>query len=639
MDIKTLVILLIGFLIVAIASNQIAKVFQKIKFPLITGFIITGIIAGSSFLNFIPQEAIKKLNFLNEIALAIIAFSAGAELYLNDLRSRLNSIKWMTIGQLVITFILTSVTVYFFADRIPFMADLEDTTKFAISILFGTIFVARSPSSAIAVINEMRANGPFTKTVMGVTVIKDVLVIILFAVVFSVSKTLINGHEINLSFLIILILELAISFGLGYLVGKILEIPFQLFFNSDIKKISVILIGYSIYLFSNFIKINSENWFHHEIILEPLLIAIIGSFVLTNNSKHRLEFRELLHKISPTIYIIFFTLTGASLSFQTLVNVFGIAVALFILRLFTMILAGFFGVIAAKDPKKYLFIAWMPYLTQAGVALGLATIISNAFPEWGHEFETIIIAIIVINQLLGPPLFKWSLNIVKESHLRAKMDHLQSTRDAIIFGVENQSIALAQQLEKHNWKSRLVSLEDCSIENTNNFEVISDFIPSVKNLETLNLNKTEAVVLMLNDDDNYYIAEKIYEHFGMEDVVVRLNQRENFEKFHKLGTLIIEPSTAIVSLLDHFVRSPNATSLLLGMDDGQDTMDIEIKNRDYHGLRIRELRLPTDLIILSIERKGQMLMTHGYTRLRIGDVMTLVGSAKSLEDIKFKLDT
>ncbi len=639
MDVKTLVIFLSGFLIVAIASNQIAKVFQKIKFPLITGFIITGIIAGSSLLNFIPPEAIKKLNFLNEIALAIIAFSAGAELYLDDLRSRLNSIKWMTIGQLVITFVLTSVTVYFIADKIPFMVDLENSTRFAISILFGTIFVARSPSSAIAVINEMRANGPFTKTVMGVTVVKDVMVIILFAVVFSVAKTLVNGNEIDLTFLIILLLELVISFGLGYLVGKILEIPFQLFHNGDVKKISVVLIGYSIYLFSNFIKINSDNWFHHEIILEPLLIAIIGSFVLTNKSKHRLEFRELLHDISPTIYIIFFTLTGASLSFHTLVNVFGIAVALFLLRLITMVLGGMFGVIAAKDPKKYLSVAWMPYITQAGVALGLATIVSNEFPDWGHEFETIVIAIIVINQLIGPPLFKWVLNYLNESHLRAKMKPLQSTRDAIIFGVENQSIALAQQLEKHNWKPRLVCLEDCNIENINDFEIISNFVPTAKNLKKLSLNKTEAVVLMLNDDDNFYIAERIYENIGTEDIIVRLNQRDNFEKFHKLGALIIEPSTAIVSLLDHFVRSPNATSLLLGMDDGQDTMDIEIKNKDYHGLRIRELRLPSDLIILSIERKGQMLMTHGYTRLRIGDIMTLVGSEKSLEDIKFKLDT
>lgn len=626
-------------MIVAIAANQIAKVFQKIKFPLITGFIITGIITGSSLLNFITPQALVKLNFLNEIALSIIAFSAGAELYLDDLRSRLKSIKWMTIGQLVITFVLSSIVIFFMADNIPFMADMNTASKIAVSILFGTIFVARSPSSAIAVINEMRANGPFTKTVMGVTVLKDVLVIILFAISFSLAKALVNGEEIGLTFLLILVLELIISFALGYLTGKILEIPFSLNINSKAKGLAIILIGYGVYLFSHYIRANSIIWFQHEIILEPLLIAIIGSFILTNYSKHRIEFREILEKISPTIYIIFFTLVGASLSFQTLMHVFGIAVALFFLRLITMFIGGIFGVTVVKDPKKYTFIAWMPYLTQAGVALGLATIISEEFPVWGHEFETIIIAIIVINQLVGPPLFKWTLNYVKESHLRAKMEPLQSTRDVIIFGVESQSIALAHQLQKHNWKSRLVALDNFNDEDDCEFEIINDFIPTTQNLKKLQLDKTEAVVLMLNDKKNYRIAELIYEFIGIKDVIVRLNKRENFEKFHRLGVLIIEPATAMVSLLDHFVRSPNAASLLLGMDEGQDTMDIEIKNKDIHGLRIRELRLPTDIIILSIKRKGQLLMTHGYTQLRIGDEITLVGSHKSLEDIKFKFDT
>lgn len=639
MDFKLLSIYIIGFLIVAIAANQIAKVFQKIKFPLITGFIITGIITGSSLLNFITPQALVKLNFLNEIALSIIAFSAGAELYLDDLRSRLKSIKWMTIGQLVITFVLSSIVIFFMADNIPFMADMNTASKIAVSILFGTIFVARSPSSAIAVINEMRANGPFTKTVMGVTVLKDVLVIILFAISFSLAKALVNGEEIGLTFLLILVLELIISFALGYLTGKILEIPFSLNINSKAKGLAIILIGYGVYLFSHYIRANSIIWFQHEIILEPLLIAIIGSFILTNYSKHRIEFREILEKISPTIYIIFFTLVGASLSFQTLMHVFGIAVALFFLRLITMFIGGIFGVTVVKDPKKYTFIAWMPYLTQAGVALGLATIISEEFPVWGHEFETIIIAIIVINQLVGPPLFKWTLNYVKESHLRAKMEPLQSTRDVIIFGVESQSIALAHQLQKHNWKSRLVALDNFNDEDDCEFEIINDFIPTTQNLKKLQLDKTEAVVLMLNDKKNYRIAELIYEFIGIKDVIVRLNKRENFEKFHRLGVLIIEPATAMVSLLDHFVRSPNAASLLLGMDEGQDTMDIEIKNKDIHGLRIRELRLPTDIIILSIKRKGQLLMTHGYTQLRIGDEITLVGSHKSLEDIKFKFDT
>jgi len=639
LDLKIFLIYIIGFLIVAIAANQIAKIFQKIKFPLITGFIITGIIAGSSFLNFIPPHAVKNLNFLNEIALSIIAFSAGAELYLDDLRSRLKSIKWMTIGQLVITFVLSSVVIYFIADKIPFMAEMNMASKIAVSILFGTIFVARSPSSAIAVINEMRANGPFTKTVMGVTVVKDVLVIILFAISFSVAKALVNGEEMGISFIFILLLELLVSFGLGYLIGKILELPFLLKTNIKIKGGIILLIGYSVYIFSHFIKINSTNWFHHEIILEPLLIAIIGGFVLTNYSKHRIEFREVLEEISPTIYIIFFTLVGASLSFQTLISVVGIALALFFLRLFTMFLGGVFGVTVVKDPKKYTFIAWMPYLTQAGVALGLATIISEEFPVWGHEFETIIIAIIVINQLIGPPLFKWTLNYVKESHLRATMNPLQSTRDTIIFGVESQSIALANQLLKHNWKSRLVSLEKFVTNGPIDFKIIDNFKPTVENFKKLEFDKTEAIVLMLSDDENYKLAELIYENIGTKDVIVRLNNRKNFEKFHKLGALIIEPTTAMVSLLDHFVRSPNAASLLLGMDEGQDTMDIEIKNKDVHGLRIRELRLPTDIIILSIKRKGQLLMTHGYTRLRLGDEITLVGSPQSLEDTKFKFDT
>ena len=46
------------------------------------------------------------------------------------------------------------------------------------SLLAGTILAARSPSSAIAIINEMRARGPFVKGVLGVTLVKDVLIVV-----------------------------------------------------------------------------------------------------------------------------------------------------------------------------------------------------------------------------------------------------------------------------------------------------------------------------------------------------------------------------------------------------------------------------------------------------------------------------
>jgi len=53
-------------------------------------------------------------------------------------------------------------------------------------------------------------------------------------------------------------------------------------------------------------------------------------------------------------------------------------------------------------------------------------------------------------------------------------------------------------------------------------------------------------------------------------------------------------------------------------------------------MTLRDLRLPTDAIILSVKRKGQMIISHGYTRLRLKDIVTMVGSPKSLEEVRRK---
>ena len=57
-----------------------------------------------------------------------------------------------------------------------------------------------------------------------------------------------------------------------------------------------------------------------------------------------------------------------------------------------------------------------------------------------------------------------------------------------------------------------------------------------------------------------------------------------------------------------------------------------------HGLALRDLRLPTDVIILSISRSGHMLISHGYTRLRMGDIVTVVGSDESLASVERRFD-
>lgn len=63
-----------------------------------------------------------------------------------------------------------------------FLSHLSDAHVYAVASLAATLGVARSPASAIAVLREMEGRGPFCSLVMSVTVVKDVLVVVMFAI-------------------------------------------------------------------------------------------------------------------------------------------------------------------------------------------------------------------------------------------------------------------------------------------------------------------------------------------------------------------------------------------------------------------------------------------------------------------------
>ncbi|MCB8972018.1 MAG: NAD-binding protein [Ardenticatenaceae bacterium] len=191
----------------------------------------------------------------------------------------------------------------------------------------------------------------------------------------------------------------------------------------------------------------------------------------------------------------------------------------------------------------------------------------------------------------------------------------------IIFGVDGQSLLLAQQLIRHNWGVKVACLQPTLVETnpgSSNLSLVTMSDYTLESLHALDAAHADAAVLMLSDEENYAICELLYEQFGTETVVVRLNDRSNFEKFHELGALIIEPATVMVGLLEQFVRSPSAASLLLGMDEGQDVVDIELRNPALHGVALRELQLPLDTLVLSVHRKGDTIISHGYTQLELG---------------------
>lgn len=633
------------FLVIALASERIGQILRRLHLPLISGFLLAGILAGPHILGLISEGAVARLRVVDQVALAFIAFAAGAELLIDDVRSQIKDIVWITIALVICTLFMGGVAVYLLAPSLPDMGDFDTSARLAVGLLAGAVLVARSPSSAIALVKELRARGRFTRTLVAVTMVTDVVVIVLFAMSTSLADVLLTEHGFRVLELGFVAAELAAAVGLAWLLSRALTLVLASHRPRGLKIVLILGLGYGVFAATAALRGVSAPVVGFEMMIEPLLVCMLAGFHVANFTPYRALFWKILHDVGPPIYVAFFTLTGAALELDVLGAAWLAALAIFAVRLLSIVAGGWLGGVISDQPTLHRRVSWMTYITQAGVSLGLAKEAAAEFPAWGDAFATTMIAVIVLNQLVGPPLFKWAVKRVGEAHVPDGSDEFDGNRDAVIFGLEDQSLALARQLRAHGWTVRIATLEDSVLRFGDEeipVHVLEDL--TLEELDPLDIGHAEAVVAMLSDDQNYRVCELVYENYGDVDLVVRLNERppgkpvERLARFQELGVLIVDPSTAMVSLMDHMVRSPVATSILLGLEEGQDMVEITIRNPALHGIELRDLHLPVDALVLSVHRGDEIIVSHGYTRLRLGDEVTVLASVDSLEDVMMRLE-
>lgn len=107
--------------------------------------------------------------------------------------------------------------------------------------------------------------------------------------------------------------------------------------------------------------------------------------------------------------ILFFVLAGASLHIDSLAEVGLIGGAYIISRVIGQVSGAWAGAMIGKSGplvKKYMGLALMP---QAGVALGMALIAGNKFPEIGGTIFPIVAGTTVLFELIGPIMTRMAL--------------------------------------------------------------------------------------------------------------------------------------------------------------------------------------------------------------------------------------
>ena len=201
------------------------------------------------------------------------------------------------------------------------------------------------------------------------------------------------------------------------LVGQLLTLILRTHLEDWFKIPPILLIGYLVFALSTELRHFSHEHLSFELLFEPLLICMVASFWITNRSPYRTELRHLLHQVETPVFVIFFTLIGESLDIGIVLTLLPVTLIIFAVRLLALFVGSYIGGAAAGDPAHFNRITWMAYITQAGIGLGLAKEVAISFPELGNDFTTLMVAVIVISQLAGPPFFKFAIRLVGESHL------------------------------------------------------------------------------------------------------------------------------------------------------------------------------------------------------------------------------
>lgn len=635
----TVLIYTASFVFVAFAAKKIGQFFSQVGLPYITGYLLAGMVAGPFVLGLMPENSSTTLRYIDELSLGIIAFIAGSELYLKEIQSRLKSISLVTGSVVLVGVIIAGVSLFFLTELIPFTQGMETTSRLAVAILGSTILLALSPASTIAVIKEVRAKGAFTSTVLGVTVTMDVVIIVLFAISVAVASALLTGVGFDITFTLLLIIDLGSAVVVGLFTGKVLEFILSTNLRRPLKIGAVLLTGYAIFLAAYWVIGFTHDNFIFEVHVEPLLVAMIGGFFVTNFTDYRDEFAGVLHDVGPAVYVAFFTLTGVALKLDILLTTLPVAAALFIIRGGSIALGSFIGGKLAGESRSFNRYAWMGLITQAGIALGLAREVAVEFPALGDAFATMVISVVVLNEIFGPMFLKSALNRAGESNLPGEVKR-DDVRDAVILGIEPQSLELARQLQKEGWQVIMADTDRSHVERMAAEDVIEHYIPTVsaETLDSLITAHTDALVTMLpNDEENLEACELAYHQFGVSRLIVRPNDLSQTEQFTEMGALVVDPASAMVHLLDQSVRAPQSAAVLLGQDSGRQMVQVTVNNPEVDGFLLRDLRLPNDVLFLDVTRNGNSIVPHGYTRLRLEDEITLIGAADSLETATLKL--
>jgi len=345
--------------------------------PRVTILILFGAMIGQEGLDLIPVSMQNHFNLIADMTLLMVGFLLGGKLHKDLLTNSLKQVMWVSICASVGTAFIVTLGLYALG------------LNLTVAIILGCIAAATDPAAILDVITELKSHTPTSKQLLSIVALDDIWALIIFALGMALLQSINGGihehsfvYEASYEIFGSILLGVIIGIPAAYLTGRVKD--GQPIFTEAIG--IVFLCGGLSMLFD----------------LSYLIAAMVMGSVISNLAKHHEYPFHAIENIEAPFLVVFFILAGASLDWQALSQIGLLGAAFIGLRIIGKFLGAALGGYLSDSPKANKIWMGPALLPQAGIAIGLALVASNEYPDYSQTLLTIAISSTVLFEILGP---------------------------------------------------------------------------------------------------------------------------------------------------------------------------------------------------------------------------------------------
>lgn len=365
------------------------KIVDRFGLPKLTGYLIAGIVSGPFVLALVTHDMTSSLKVVNGAATSILGLTGGLELNFKRIRPLMATVRAITVYAVIGAMFVLSATMFALHWMIPFFDPMPMSQVLVVCLVLGITLAAQSPAVVMALLSEMRSDGPLSQTLLACVVVSDLAVIICYSIAAALASAVIGGGVDVTATILEIVWELFGSMAFGIAIGMVIAVYLR-----RVKR--------SAALFALMLCVVGAE-IGGRVHLDPLVVMLAAGVWLENFSKAPAS--ELLHELEGAqlpVFLVFFAMAGVGLDLGQLVA-YAIPVGvLCVARAGWFYYGARYACRRVGSPETVQRSGWVGLVPQAGLALALALVMRSAFPTFGPGASVIILGIIAVNQLIPP---------------------------------------------------------------------------------------------------------------------------------------------------------------------------------------------------------------------------------------------